>query len=304
MANEQLVLYGAGIKGKKTYNILKKHGVEVKCFCDTYAKGENIISPEELNKMDKSSLKVIVCIGNAKEKSNIKTMLKNEGIETISFEKILFGKEDVDSNRMLVAEYHIDAMDDYFERAESNLSVFWDKETPFYKMFSTLDLSCVVELACGHGRHVTQYHDKAKKIILVDILQKNIDICKERFKDLSHISYVANNGYDLSDIASDSVTSLFTYDAMVHFELFDIFNYLKEINRILKVGGKALMHHSNNTESPYITFSTATSGRNYMSKDIFAYMANRANLKVVEQKVIDWGDNKSLGCISLVEKVR
>ena len=39
-----------------------------------------------------------------------------------------------------------------------------------------------------------------------------------------------------------------------------------------------------------------------MSKDLFAYLAFRAGLEVVEQDVFDWGDSPSLDCLSLVEK--
>ncbi len=38
-----------------------------------------------------------------------------------------------------------------------------------------------------------------------------------------------------------------------------------------------------------------------MSKQLFAYLANRAGLTVLEQRVIDWG-KKDLDCITLVEK--
>ena len=34
----------------------------------------------------------------------------------------------------------------------------------------------MVELACGRGRHVLHYIDKAENVILVDILDKNIGL--------------------------------------------------------------------------------------------------------------------------------
>ena len=39
-----------------------------------------------------------------------------------------------------------------------------------------------------------------------------------------------------------------------------------------------------------------------MSAQLFAYLSNRAGLKVVEQKIINWGKSKDLDCITLVEK--
>lgn len=86
---------------------------------------------------------------------------------------------------------------------------------------------------------------------------------------------------------------------MVHFEMWDVFTYLKETKRILKKGGLALFHHSNNTESYKVTFATGTAGRNYMSKELFAYLCNRAGLSVVEQEVINF-ISPQLDCITLV----
>jgi hypothetical protein len=60
--------------------------------------------------------------------------------------------------------------------SEEFLHVFWDDNTIFYKHFHELDCTNIVELACGHGRHVQKYLDKSKTITLVDINQENIDL--------------------------------------------------------------------------------------------------------------------------------
>lgn len=76
-----------------------------------------------------------------------------------------------------------------------------------------------------------------------------------------------------------------------------------ETKRILRKGGKALFHHSNNTDRYDVTFSSGRHGRNYMSKQLFAHLADRAGLRVVEQHVIDWAGEKELDCVTLVEKI-
>lgn len=83
--------------------------------------------------------------------------------------------------------------------------------------------------------------------------------------------------------------------------MMDIFEYLKDIHRVLRKGGMALFHHSNNTSNYENAFSTAVGGRNYMSKDLFAYLSYRAGFEVIEQQVFDWGV-KDLDCVSLVRK--
>lgn len=303
------VIYGAGSRGKKFFKMLKKEGVIVECFCD--AKAEEIhsvdindvivpvITFEKL--FDLGLCQVVVGIANGGVHDEITTKLMKHGIKVVQIPELLYKKSDdiVENNRQFIKMYHLQEMQDYFNDAEKNLDVFWGESSNFLKYFKKLDLTNVVELACGHGRHVNCYKENANSIILVDILNDNIEYCKNRFAGEIKIGYYVNSGYDLSEIESESQTSLFTYDAMVHFEMWDVFNYLKETKRILKNGGMALFHHSNNTENYKITFETGVGGRNYMSKDLFAYLCNRAGLSVVEQEVIDWSSPK-LDCITLV----
>ena len=209
-------------------------------------------------------------------------------------------------NRDYCAFGHVTSMDTYFEEAESPaaLNIFWDENTVFNKMFRKLDLQNVIELACGRGRHVQMYEEKASHIVLVDILQKNIEYCKERFTDNKKIEYYCNNGYNLEELDNDTYTALFCYDAMVHFEMMDIYEYLKDIHRVLRAGGMALLHHSNNTADYKASFKNASEdyhGRNYMSKDLFAYLAYRAGFDIVCQELQNWGI-KDLDCVTLLKK--
>lgn len=136
---------------------------------------------------------------------------------------------------------------------------------------------------------------------LVDILSENIEYCKQRFGDKRNISYYCNNGFNLEELESNSYSALFTYDAMVHFELMDVYNYLQDIYRILEPGAYALFHHSNNTQDYRLSFENASHGRNYMSKDLFAYLAYRCGFEIINQKIINFVEPE-LDCISLIRK--
>lgn len=311
---KEIVLYGAGKRGRKVAQILGEHGIEIAGFCDSIKEGEvafdvcgesKIKHIFHLEDLDANKYMIIITINNCEQIVKVSKRVKRQGIAITTMEQMLFPKRDiVNRNREYIAEYHIDAMNDYFEEAErrQDLLKFWGEDSIFKKMFDKLNIEKVVELACGRGRHVPYYISQTEETMLVDILKKNIDYCKKRFSKDSKITYYVNNGYDLSDLKSEAYTALFTYDAMVHFEMLDIFQYLKETQRILVHGGKALFHHSNNTEDYRITFSTATHGRNYMSKDLFAYLSNRAGLIVLEQQEIDWKEKEGLDCLTLVEK--
>lgn len=311
---KKILLYGAGKCGKSTAKLLMQNDIYIAGFLDSYkTDGETVecdegiqynIIPFNTIEKDKADYQVIITIANSEEATQVKKKLND--MEIVNVEDILNNDlhNRVENNRQYIAAYHNTEMEDYYKIAESadNLNIFWNSNSPFYELFSMLKLDNVIELACGHGRHVEKYKQNSGKITLVDILDKNIQYCKSRFSEDNNITYYVNNGHDLSELESDKYSALFSYDAMVHFEMFDIFDYLKETQRVLQSGGRALFHHSNNTENYTVTFSTGTEGRNYMSAQLFAHLVDRAGLKIIKQRIIDW-NVPNLDCISLVEKI-
>lgn len=313
-AGKRVVLYGAGKHGARVCRELREWaGIDVDCFCDgdvdkqsTQYCGKKVISPTRLCR-DYADDIVLLTSFKSENIEQMRQLLREKDFRGTVFTLPELEASDVEVCRAHCASAH-DGDTSFFPAAEQpeRLAVFWrDGHTgggisPFYEMFSQLNLTSVVELACGHGAHVPMYVDKCGQVTLVDILDKNIDFCRERFKDCPNVSYYRNNGYDLREIADNSCTALFTYDSMVHFEMFDVFTYLQETRRILVDGGKALFHHSNFND-PASYFGTTSHARAFMTKELFFYLVAHAGLKVVEQRVIDWGV-KDLDCITLVQK--
>lgn len=306
-----IIIYGAGARGKGCYDFIKKFGKQnmVLAFCDEKydtirkVEGKKVMSFAEACEQD---VPFLISIVDGTTVESIKNKIKNAGKEWINLDDlaIVFGENRVEFNREFCAFFHQDGMDRYFDKAEQSesLDVFWGSESPFLEQFKKLDLTNVIELACGRGRHVLKYLDCAGTITLVDILEQNIEICKDRFQGYENINYYCNNGYNLEELKSNQYTALFCYDAMVHFEMMDIYEYLKDIYRVLVPGGMALIHHSNNTSDYKASFANAPNGRSFMSKDIFAYLAYRCGFQIIEQREIDWGI-KSLDCLSLIKKL-
>lgn len=232
--------------------------------------------------------------------------INEDGNEYFGMEDIAdyLGEDKVVFNRDYIAFFHKIKMDDYYSSAEKreNLDIFWGEQSDFLRLFKQLDLTNVIELACGRGRHVAQYIDKAEAITLVDILDKNISICRERFRGYGKVNYCCNNGFNLEQLQSEKYTALFSYDAMVHFEMMDIYQYLKDIYRVCIEGGRVLIHHSNYSEDYKASFLNSPHGRSYMTDSIFAYLAFRCGFKVLEQKTVSWGQVKDIDCITLLER--
>lgn len=306
----QMVIYGAGRHGCELYEFFLYKGWDrlIYSFCDkNYDKidavhQKKVYSYQEIRGKGKTFL---ISVVDKKASEEIENFLNKNGEKVITFDEILalMDEDRVAFNRDFCAFSHTHA-EDYFGEAEKqeSIEVFWNSDSDFYKFFQELDLTNVIELACGRGRHVPQYQHYAGNIVLVDILQNNINYCKKRFYDLPNVHYYCNNGYNLDSLKTGQYTALFSYDAMVHFELMDIYEYLKDIYRVLADGGRGLIHHSNYASDYKASFANGLRNRSFMSKDIFAYLAHRSGFTVLNQKIIDWYGCEALDCITLLEK--
>lgn len=307
--NNQFIIYGAGRRGISIYKYLVSLGREnlVWGFCDANAVEIGEIEGKKcytFNELRDTKLPFLIGVTEKYEKE-IEQILKASQFYFFGLNELadILGMDRTDFGREYCAYHHILEMDDYFELAETEelLNIFWGKDSLFRKMFEQIDKSKIIELACGRGRHVAQYYESNIEIMLVDILQKNIDICQKRFQNYTNVGYYCNNGYNMQELTSDHYTAVFSYDAMVHFEMWDIYEYLKDIYRVLKKNGMALIHHSNLDWNYRASF--AETGRNFMSKNIFAHMAYQIGFKIVEQQIIDWEGIEGLDCVSLIMKL-
>lgn len=199
---------------------------------------------------------------------------------------------------------------DYYDKAESDAwtDPFWKPGTPFRRLFERLDTTSTVELACGHGRHsarlLNMKRDRTalQSLVLLDVVEENALHCKGRFSDVSGVSVHTNSGYDFHPVEDGSVSAIFCFDAMVHFEYDAVFSYLQDASRILQHGGRALFHHSNLDKYPGSDYRNNPHWRNFMSKNLFAHAAIRSGLHVLEQVTMDWDEARNLDCLTLVEK--
>jgi SAM-dependent methyltransferase len=178
----------------------------------------------------------------------------------------------------------------YYSEVEApdRIAIFWGETSIFHPLFKQLDLTAVVELACSHGRHTAQIVDRAGVVTLVDYLPSAIKACRARFAGRKNCRFYANGGTDLKAIRTGSQTAVFSYDAMVHFELADMLAYLTEISRVLKPGGRALLHYSNNDVTPGSTYTDCPRWRNFGSEKVVLHFAQRTGLVSLESKTTSW----------------
>lgn len=192
----------------------------------------------------------------------------------------------------------------YYNSAEPYMEEQWKNTVlPF---IADCDFTAVVDLAAGHGRNSPKLLERTNRLTIVDVVQENIDFCKKRFAGDARVSYLRTNGFDLAGIPNASVTLVYCWDAMVHFDSDIVRSYLSEFRRILVPGGRAFSHHSNWTGNPGGFESKDGKGvgperRNFMSKELYAHYAIKEGLEVVRQQKIQW-NTPDLDCLSLVAR--
>jgi hypothetical protein len=93
----------------------------------------------------------------------------------------------------------------------------------------------------------------------------------------------------LGAVGDGSISFVFCFDSMIHFDSDVVRAYLAEFRRVMEPGAKAFLHHSNLTRNPGGDFQRNAHARNFMSVPMFKHYAMKEGLTVLRQKVIDWG---------------
>lgn len=141
----------------------------------------------------------------------------------------------------------------------------------------------IVEIGPGAGRWTEALHVRADHLILVDITDTTLELCRERLGDPGDVTYLRTDGTGLRGIADAGVDAIWAFDAFVHIAPLDVASYLREIHRVLRGGAVALIHHTGRRDR--------TGWRSPMSKSLFANLAREHGL-VVERQFDRWGDGR------------
>jgi ubiquinone/menaquinone biosynthesis C-methylase UbiE len=187
----------------------------------------------------------------------------------------------------------------YYDEAEAHMEKQWQQT--IWPFIQESDFTTVLDLAAGHGRNSAKLIEFAGKIYIVDINQENIDFCKKRFADNRRFEFHRNDGCSLSFIPTHTLSLVYCFDAMVHFDSDVVRAYLREFARVLRSGGHGFCHHSNYTQRPGGDVHQNPGWRNFMSEALFAHYCVKEGLQVVKSRVINWSAPGS-DCVTLFRK--
>lgn len=195
----------------------------------------------------------------------------------------------------------------YYASAEPEMD--WQWERLIHPVIKDFDFTTVLELAPGHGRNTNKLRELAKEIILVDVNETCIDACRTRFgneKEGCKFRYAVNDGSLLPMVSSGSVTTVYSFDSMVHFDKTIVRDYLSEFKRILAPGGKGFLHHSNyGATAPNSDWAKNLGNRSDMSADLFRTYAEEVGLLVIRQIIHGRAEGRGiddLDCVSVIQQ--
>src|SRR5262245_15107578 len=86
------------------------------------------------------------------------------------------------------------------------------------RIAACLPAATILEIAPGYGRFTQYLKNFCERLILVDLTERCILACQERFADETHLTYHVNDGKSLAMIPDYSIDFVFSFDSLVHVE--------------------------------------------------------------------------------------
>jgi SAM-dependent methyltransferase len=166
-----------------------------------------------------------------------------------------------------------------------------------FEPFLGEDVDTLLEIGAGGGRFTAVFAPQVRRLIACDVAPTMVRLLGERFRKVPRVEAVLLGRRGLARFGDASIDAVFSYDVFVHLTPWTIQAYLDEIARLLKPGGRAILHHANTlSELGWQRFrrdverekrgQPADSRFTPMTAELFAAMAGRAGL-VVERCITD-----------------
>ena len=198
----------------------------------------------------------------------------------------------------------------YYDDAEDYIEDQW--KSLIWPEIQHFNFDVILDFAAGHGRNSARLAKLGAKLYVVDANPEAAQFLRRRFAEREAqcvVSVIQNNGVDLADIPTGAITTLYSFDSMVHFEKRLIEAYMPEFQRVMAPGAFGFIHHSNfGRVSDDPDFRNHPAWRANVDKNFFAQCCFRHRLLATRQVTIAWGETEwaiqDLDCISIIHKPR
>lgn len=107
-----------------------------------------------------------------------------------------------------------------------------------------------LEIGCGPGRLMVPLHRFFREIHGVDVSEEMVHLARQNLARVAHAHVHASQGTDLAQFPNDSFDFIYSFAVFQHIPCKEVvFNYLREIQRVLKTGGVARLQFNGLPES-------------------------------------------------------
>lgn len=247
-------------------NELKSLDIFLKGYLDNFKKDNDIVKKNSFEAND------VVIVFSPNHYKEIVSNLNTDNIYVLNVVNNEFALESLDKfdgyktipklnfNKLNIQRYHWDNhLKNFLEKngfidkygyewgdPENSNDELGDYLSINKKLNSIIDNTThVLEIGTLGGKW-TKYMLDAKHITCVDINDSFIDVIKKRFyKHIHKFNFYVSKGNELKDIQDNSIDLVFCMDTLVRVEKEYIFDYVKEVSRVLKKDGKAIIHLPN-----------------------------------------------------------
>ena len=128
--------------------------------------------------------------------------------------------------------------------------------------------SIVPDLGSGIGFIAEFIADHVKHIHCADISGTFLNECKKNLKDKKNVDFHLIEYGNLDSLKNKSIKFVYAQAVFIHFNLFDMYIYLKAVYNLLPSGGQFLFDYS---EIKYVDFSKES----YFMKTLNLYLNDR-----------------------------
>jgi SAM-dependent methyltransferase len=173
---------------------------------------------------------------------------------------------------------------EYYDDAERGMDQQWNDL--IWPIIGGSDFSTVLELAPGHGRNTAKLLPLAGHVYAVDINQTNVEFLNKRFEGVNKFTAIGNGGAELDEIDNATVTFVYCFDAMVHFDSDVVRSYIKEFRRVMKPGARAFVHYSANDKNPSGSYRDDPGWRNFMSPAFFHHWLAKEGFVILRAEYV------------------
>ena len=137
-----------------------------------------------------------------------------------------------------------------------------------------------IEVGPGAGRWTEFLQPRSKRLFLVDVSQKCLDLCRERFGACDNLEYHRLDDQRLGFAADKSIDSIWSYDVFVHINPTDTERYFVEFARVLRPGGVGVIHHPGDEMND----ETREEGwRSHLQGRFVAHLVEKLGMEILEQ---------------------